>query len=41
MKGLSIAVALFGVLALVQPTLQMNLGAALLGAVALVCAVTT
>jgi putative ATP-binding cassette transporter len=38
---LSIAVALIGLAALVQPALQLNLPAALLGAVVLVCAVTT
>jgi putative ATP-binding cassette transporter len=41
MKPLSVAVALLGVVALVQPISQMNLPAALLGAVVLVCAVTT
>jgi vitamin B12/bleomycin/antimicrobial peptide transport system ATP-binding/permease protein len=41
MKSLSIAVALFGILALVEPALDMNLSGALLGVVALVCAVTT
>ncbi len=41
MKPLSIAVALFGLVALVQPALQMNLPAALLGIVALISAVTT
>ena len=41
MKALSFAVALFGLAALVQPALQMNLPGALLGVVALVCAVTT
>lgn len=38
---MAIAVALIGLAALVQSTLQMNLPAALLGAVLLVCAVTT
>jgi putative ATP-binding cassette transporter len=41
MKALSIAVALFGLLALVQPALQADPGAALLGVVALMCAYTT
>jgi vitamin B12/bleomycin/antimicrobial peptide transport system ATP-binding/permease protein len=41
MRPLSIAVALLGFASLMQPALQMNLPAALLGAVALVCAVTT
>jgi len=41
MKALSLAVALFGLLALVQPALQANPGDALLGVVALICAYTT
>jgi len=41
MKPLSVAVALFGLAALVQPALQMNVPAALLGVVALISAVTT
>ena len=41
MKPLSFAVGLFGLLALVQPVYEMNIAQALLGAVALVCAVTT
>jgi putative ATP-binding cassette transporter len=41
MKALSIAVALFGVLALVQPALHANVADALLGVVALLCAYTT
>ena len=41
MRPLSIAVALLGFAALAQPALQMNLSAALLGAVVLICAVTT
>ena len=41
MKLLSFAVALFGLVALVQPVLQMNAAEALLGFVALICAVTT
>jgi vitamin B12/bleomycin/antimicrobial peptide transport system ATP-binding/permease protein len=41
MKPLSIAVALFGLVALVQPALQMNPAGALLGIVALVTALTT
>ena len=41
MKPLSVAVALFGLAALVQPALQMNLAGALLGIVVLICAVTT
>ncbi len=41
MKRLSIAVALFGIAALVQPVLQHNYADALLGVVALLCAVTT
>jgi vitamin B12/bleomycin/antimicrobial peptide transport system ATP-binding/permease protein len=41
MKALSVAVALFGLLALVQPALQLNVPAALLGIVALIAAATT
>ena len=41
MKALSIAVGLFGLVALIEPALQENLPAVLLGAVALVAAVTT
>ena len=41
MRPLSIAVALLGFAALAQPALQMNFSAALLGAVVLICAVTT
>ena len=41
MKPLSVAVALFGLVALVQPVMQMNIAAALLGVAALICAVTT
>jgi vitamin B12/bleomycin/antimicrobial peptide transport system ATP-binding/permease protein len=41
MKLLSIAVALLGLAALVQPALQMNFPAALLGIVVLICAFTT
>jgi vitamin B12/bleomycin/antimicrobial peptide transport system ATP-binding/permease protein len=41
MKPLSITVALFGLLALVQPAIEMNLPSALLGGVALLCAATT
>ncbi len=41
MKPLSVAVALFGLLALVQPALQLNPSAALLGIVALIAAATT
>src|SRR5580658_900638 len=41
MKQLSVAVALFGIIALVQPALQMDLPAALLGVVALIAAATT
>jgi putative ATP-binding cassette transporter len=41
MKLLSICVALFGLLALVQPAIEMNFSNALLGVVALLCAVTT
>jgi vitamin B12/bleomycin/antimicrobial peptide transport system ATP-binding/permease protein len=41
MKALSIAVGLFGLIALVQPALQINVPSALLGIVALICAFTT
>jgi putative ATP-binding cassette transporter len=41
MKVLSLSVALFGLLALVQPAVQHNLEGALLGVVALLCAYTT
>jgi putative ATP-binding cassette transporter len=41
MKALSLCVALFGILALVQPAMEMNAAAALLGIAALVCAFTT
>jgi len=41
MKPLSIAVALFGLAALVQPALQMDFPAMALGVVALICAATT
>jgi vitamin B12/bleomycin/antimicrobial peptide transport system ATP-binding/permease protein len=41
MRSLSIAVALVGLAALVQPAMQLNLAAALLGLVILVCAATT
>jgi putative ATP-binding cassette transporter len=41
MKVLSIAVGLFGLVALIQPVVQANLPAALLGGVALLAAVTT
>jgi vitamin B12/bleomycin/antimicrobial peptide transport system ATP-binding/permease protein len=41
MKQLSIAVALFGIAALVQPILQRNFAAADLGVVALLCALAT
>ena len=41
MKLLSISVALFGALALVQPTIELGFSGALLGIVALVCAATT
>jgi putative ATP-binding cassette transporter len=41
MKALSIAVGLFGLVALIQPVMHANLPAALLGAVALLAAVTT
>lgn len=41
MKPLSIGVALFGLLALVQPAVELNFSHALLGFVALMCAATT
>ena len=41
MKPLSASVALFGLLALVQPALEMDLTGALLGSVVLLCAATT
>jgi vitamin B12/bleomycin/antimicrobial peptide transport system ATP-binding/permease protein len=41
MKALSIAVGLFGLVALIQPVMHANLPAALLGCVALLAAVTT
>jgi vitamin B12/bleomycin/antimicrobial peptide transport system ATP-binding/permease protein len=41
MKRLSVAVALFGLVALVQPLAQMDVAASLLGVAALVCAFTT
>src|SRR5579871_2484957 len=41
MKPLSLAVALFGLLALVQPALQRDVAGALLGVVVLLCAYTT
>lgn len=41
MKPLSIGVALFGLLALVQPAIEMDLTGALLGVVVLICAATT
>ncbi len=41
MKQLSIAVGLFGIAALVQPVLEHNYAAAILGVVTLLCAVTT
>ena len=41
MKPLSIGVALFGLLALVQPAIELNPSDALLGIVALICAATT
>jgi putative ATP-binding cassette transporter len=41
MKPLSVAVALFGLLALVQPAIEKDLSGCLLGGVALLCAVTT
>jgi vitamin B12/bleomycin/antimicrobial peptide transport system ATP-binding/permease protein len=41
MKLLSVAVALFGLVALIQPAIELNPGGALLGVAALICAVTT
>jgi len=41
MKPLSVSVALFGLLALVQPAIEMDLSGALLGSVVLLCAATT
>ncbi len=41
MKNLSVAVALFGLLALVQPVIDRSLPDAMLGGVALICAATT
>ena len=41
MKRLSVTLALFGVLALVQPARQLDLQGALLGGVVLLCAATT
>src|SRR5215813_2426802 len=41
MKALSLSVAIFGLLALVQPALHANAAEALLGVVALLCAYTT
>ena len=41
MKPLSAGVALFGLVALIQPVIGLKLPAALLGVVALICAVTT
>src|ERR1700740_3531809 len=41
MKRLSVTLALFGVLALVQPARQLDLQGALLGSVVLLCAATT
>ena len=41
MKRLSVTLALFGVLALVQPARQLDLQGALLGSVVLICAATT
>src|ERR1700687_3889007 len=41
MKPLSVCVALFGLLALVQPAISMDLEGALLGVVALLCAAAT
>ncbi len=41
MKPLSVSVALFGLLALVQPAIEMDLSGALLGGVILLCAATT
>src|SRR5215471_4299159 len=41
MKPLSFCVGLFGLLALLQPALERSFSGALLGVVALICAVTT
>jgi hypothetical protein len=41
MKPLSIAVALSGLLALVQSAIEMDLSGALLGIIVLLCAATT
>jgi putative ATP-binding cassette transporter len=41
MKPLSVSVALFGLLALVQPAIEMDLSGALLGSIILLCAATT
>src|ERR1700692_1871216 len=41
MKLLAVAVALFGLVALIQPTIQGNLEGDLLGVIALICAATT
>lgn len=41
MKALSVGVALFGLLALVQPVIERNIPAALFGVVVLICAFTT
>jgi len=41
MKPLSVSVALFGLLALVQPAIEMDLSGALLGSVIMLCAATT
>jgi putative ATP-binding cassette transporter len=41
MKPLSVSVSLFGLLALVQPAIEMDLSGALLGSVILLCAATT
>jgi len=41
MKPLAVAVALFGLVALIQPTIQGNLQGDLLGVTALICAATT
>ena len=41
MKPLSVSIALFGLLALVQPAIEMDISAALFGGVVLLCAFTT
>jgi vitamin B12/bleomycin/antimicrobial peptide transport system ATP-binding/permease protein len=41
MKLLSISVALFGLIAFVQPAIEMNFSGAFLGSLVLVCAITT